>query len=200
MTKLALIDGYDSRRNHVYRTLASNHCHIEPFETATDLASSRFEYDGLLCHADSDWPLLVADRPSFARSAPFGALVYCEGADVGRIVSALRQGASGYLQYPFDEEAFKSAVQEHLEWVAKDRSAQVMAHFTPREKELSDHFAGGCSIDELATRLGISRRTIESHRRNMRKKLIDRYFSHQCGAVASFDDCEEASGAESPIA
>lgn len=44
-------------------------------------------------------------------------------------------------------------------------------HITPREKEILRLVANDCSTTDISDKLGISTRTVETHRKNIIKKL-----------------------------
>lgn len=101
------------------------------------------------------------------------------------VMRALTAGAEGYLfknvekaeleraiKTVYDgEKYFSAAITTILaEYVAKPAPTQV-AEITPREKEVLELVAEGYSTKQIADKLGISIRTVESHRINMLKKL-----------------------------
>ncbi len=101
------------------------------------------------------------------------------------VMRALTAGAEGYLfknvekaeleraiKTVYDgEKYFSAAITTILaEYVAKPARTQV-AEITPREKEVLELVAEGYSTKQIADKLGISIRTVESHRINMLKKL-----------------------------
>ncbi len=55
--------------------------------------------------------------------------------------------------------------------VARPAASVAVAEITPREKEVLTLVAGGHSTKQIADQLGISIRTVETHRINMLKKL-----------------------------
>lgn len=101
------------------------------------------------------------------------------------VMRALSAGAEGYLfknvekaelekaiKTVFDGGKYFSAAITNIlaEYVAKPVPTQV-AEITPREKEVLELVAEGHSTKQIADKLGISIRTVESHRINMLKKL-----------------------------
>jgi DNA-binding NarL/FixJ family response regulator len=63
--------------------------------------------------------------------------------------------------------AIASILAEHVTKPALAHTAEI----TPREKEVLELVAGGFSTKQIADKLGISIRTVESHRINMLKKM-----------------------------
>lgn len=101
------------------------------------------------------------------------------------IVNALKIGASGYLlktiEGPELEKAittifqggkyFSPIVTNILAETVKRPETNETSDITPREKEVLDLVAQGKSTKQIADQLGISIRTVESHRINMLKKM-----------------------------
>jgi len=101
------------------------------------------------------------------------------------IMRALSAGAKGYLFKNVEKAELEKAIKTVYdggkyftpaitsilaEHVAKPALVQV-AEITPREKEVLELVAEGFSTKQIADKLGISIRTVESHRINMLKKL-----------------------------
>lgn len=101
------------------------------------------------------------------------------------IQHALRIGASGYLLKNIDRYDLERAINTVFEGgkyfsplvtnilvepYSKPESI-ALGDLTPREKEVLELVAKGCSTKQIADKLGISIRTVESHRINMLKKM-----------------------------
>jgi FixJ family two-component response regulator len=99
--------------------------------------------------------------------------------DIGACRRAFRSGAVDFLTKPVDEQVLIEAVEAGLAriparpLVGRDvREAQVkLSQVTPREREVLDMVAAGLSTKEIARALGISPRTVETHRANLGAKL-----------------------------
>ncbi len=100
------------------------------------------------------------------------------------VVRALSAGADGYLlknvEKPELERAIRSVLagQKYLSPAISSMLAQTIANpdpelpeVTPREKEVLGLVAAGKSTKQIADELGISIRTVETHRINLLKKL-----------------------------
>ncbi len=111
------------------------------------------------------------------------------------IQKALDMGASGYLSKNINSEEIVNAVntvmhggcylcRTSMDKITKkekttdeQQNASVFdRHLTKREKEILSLVAMGCSNDEIAKRLCLSKRTIETHRRNMLHKFGEKNF------------------------
>ncbi len=101
------------------------------------------------------------------------------------VQKALKAGADGYLLKNIDREELDKAIHAVFngakyfspeitailaETVARPPQASEI-DITPREKEVLALVAGGHSTKQIADQLGISIRTVETHRINMLKKL-----------------------------
>lgn len=101
------------------------------------------------------------------------------------ILKALKAGADGYLLKNIDGSELSHAIKTiykgnryfspaitaiMAESIAKPSSTESN-EITPREREVLTLVAGGHSTKQIADQLGISIRTVETHRINMLKKL-----------------------------
>jgi len=106
------------------------------------------------------------------------------------VLQSVRAGAQGYLRKDSSPAELRGAIRALYEGgsffsapVAQALSSALrneqigderrgrLAHLTPRERDVLVGIAGGSTNKELAARLGISVRTVESHREAMMKKL-----------------------------
>ncbi len=116
-------------------------------------------------------------------------LILSMHADESYVLSALRNGASGYilkdsepaemlravrevsagrryLSRPLSQRAIEAYAQK-----AQDQPADAYDTLTDREREILQLTAESSSNTEIAARLGISPRTVETHRTNLMRKL-----------------------------
>ncbi len=99
--------------------------------------------------------------------------------DVSSAVTAFRSGVVDFLEKPFDEGVFLRRIHEALQRDAhqrRDRSAAAsalakLALLSPRERGVAELMVEGCANKTIAIRLGISVRTVETHRANILNKL-----------------------------
>jgi DNA-binding NarL/FixJ family response regulator len=101
---------------------------------------------------------------------------------------ALRAGARGYLMKRETGEEFLDAIRQVLDgdlylsdairkrflneqFGFSDDSASGVESLTDREIEVFEHFGRGESTREVAAALGVSHKTVESHRTNIKQKL-----------------------------
>ena len=99
--------------------------------------------------------------------------------DVPMAVQAMKHGALEFLQKPFREQELIDRVNEAL---VKDESAHVFAlqrteiepraaKLTAREREIMDMIVQGKANKVIAIDLGVSQRTVETHRTRIMKKM-----------------------------
>ena len=106
------------------------------------------------------------------------------------VLEAVRNGAHGYVlkdASPHELRDAARAVSQGREFFSLDaarrmgaairdqheemRSAAALDQLTPRERDVLVGVAEGLTNKEIGTRLGISHRTVESHRESLMKKL-----------------------------
>lgn len=108
--------------------------------------------------------------------------------DAEYVLEAVRAGANGYLRKDSSPRELRDAVRAvagggeyfsptvagRLSAALRDgaeRAAGPLERLTDREREVLVHVTSGRTSKEIASRLGISHRTVESHRENLMKKL-----------------------------
>jgi two-component system response regulator NreC len=84
------------------------------------------------------------------------------------LIHAIREVVSGrrYLSAPLTERAIEAYTQR-----VEVKSVDPYDQLTTREREILQLGAEGCTNAEIATRLFISPRTVETHRTNLMRKL-----------------------------
>ena len=111
---------------------------------------------GLSAHAETHYPLTlleVGGRGFLSKR--------CSAHD---LVSGLQRVARGDL-------AISPDVALHLATSVQDSGARRMRALTGKEAEVLTLLSRGRSVDEISTALGISIKTVQSHRSNMKRKL-----------------------------
>jgi len=100
-------------------------------------------------------------------------------ADVPMAVSAIKMGAADLIEKPINDAQLVAAINRGLsqafEQMAGQQSAEDLQRrftsLTPREAEVYDLVAQGCTSQAIAMRLGISPRTVESYRVQIMDKM-----------------------------
>lgn len=99
--------------------------------------------------------------------------------DVPLAVRAMKAGAMDVLEKPFNDQALLDAInkavtksseayQEQKDRARFERHAQ---HLSPREREIMDLLILGKGSKEIASLLGISRKTVDVHRIHIMEKM-----------------------------
>ena len=114
-----------------------------------------------------------------ARQVALPVIVITGHGDVAMAVRALKQGAADFLEKPFDDQAFLSAIAlavaedartAGLRVARADVAAQV-GQLTLREREVMTLVVDGLSNHLAAEALNISVRTVENHRARVMEKM-----------------------------
>jgi len=100
-------------------------------------------------------------------------------ADVPMAVEALSAGASAFIEKPFRRadliQNIERAIAQNLETsqqqVRWQELAALFQSLTPRESEIVDLVVSGMMTKQIAAELQIGERTVETHRRNLMRKL-----------------------------
>ncbi len=118
-----------------------------------------------------------------ARLADMGsnlpAIVITGRADIAMAVEAMRAGAADFIEKPVEPAALLASVDRALRQTAStsERSAgqaaaaMRIARLTKREREVMDLVVSGHLNKEIAARLGINQRTVETHRATVMRKM-----------------------------
>ena len=112
---------------------------------------------------------MFSDEAYVVQALRNGASAYVlKESNASDLLEAVRTVAAGgrYLSPPLSEKSIES-------YLAKASAAAIDPYETlsPREREVLQLAAEGHSNPEISTRLGISPRTVETHRANLMKKL-----------------------------
>ncbi len=99
--------------------------------------------------------------------------------DVPMAVRAMREGAVDFLQKPFEDQALLDRIQQSLDRDAVHRRelrerrgiVERISRLTSREREVMDLVIAGLANKNVASRLGVSRRTVEIHRARVMEKM-----------------------------
>lgn len=114
-----------------------------------------------------------------ARGVDWPVIIMTGHGEVPVAVRAMKLGAVDFIEKPFSEEALLGcfanafALLSEREAAGRRRRAarERVAQLTQRETEVLEGLLAGESNKQLATRLGISLRTVEMHRGNMMERL-----------------------------
>ena len=110
-----------------------------------------------------------------ARQAPIGVVIVSGHANIPVAVRAMQAGAVNVIQKPWKTKALLDAVADAMAGIAaaavRARANELIATLTPRERSIIEALAAHGSNPRAATALGISVRTVDWHRANVKKRL-----------------------------
>jgi len=114
--------------------------------------------------------------------------------DIQMAVQAIKAGASDFIEKPFDDQVLIDAVHAALRRSAPataplthSEAADYLATLTPREKEVLDCLVIGKLNKITAHELGMSIRTVETHRARIMQKMHARSLSELVRMVMSVE-------------
>jgi DNA-binding response OmpR family regulator len=111
---------------------------------------------------------LTSMAPRFARM-PFVFLTAL--ADAHNELRGWRLGADDYVTKPVDFDVLAAVIAARLQRVARNAVWPSQIALAPRERETLTWAARGKTFNEIGDILGLSRRTVEFHLDNARRKL-----------------------------
>ncbi|MFA9460659.1 response regulator transcription factor [Thiohalorhabdus sp. Cl-TMA] len=99
--------------------------------------------------------------------------------DIPQTVQAMKLGAWDFIEKPYDPRQLLESVERAVEWSEMRQDAQRrralyanrFSKLSPREQEVAREVAGGRSSKEIARRLQLSPRTVETHRYRLMEKV-----------------------------
>ncbi len=113
-----------------------------------------------------------------AADSPCPAIMITGNGDVSMAVQAMKAGAVDFIEKPVDVPSLRAAIAlalatgrdltESLE--RKANAAERLGNLTPREREVLSRILSGQPNKNIAADLGISQRTVESHRASVMQK------------------------------
>ncbi|HSD42212.1 MAG TPA: response regulator transcription factor [Burkholderiales bacterium] len=118
-----------------------------------------------------------------ARAARLPVIIITGHGDIAMAVRAMKAGAADFIEKPFNEQVLLDAVHRALAQNRADAPSAGanrteiearVATLTPREREVMLLIAEGRPNKVVATRLGLSTRTVEVHRAKVMEKMSAR--------------------------
>ena len=184
---IVVIDDHDAVRHSLRALLESAHFHIRDYPSAVSYLDSGMDGDCIV--ADMRMPQMsgLELQAEMARRKITVPLILVTGhADVALAVSAMRAGAFDFLEKPVDDEHLLQSVGSAVRQGSRTRqsaresrmAAELIAGLTQREREVLDRLVLGMSNKLVAYELGISPRTVETHRARLQTKLKARDLSN----------------------
>ncbi|MBX3513761.1 MAG: response regulator transcription factor [Xanthobacteraceae bacterium] len=177
-----IVDDQESVRNALGEMLSVFGFQTEGFESA----------DRFLEKLDSSRPAcIVADvrmpgtdgielvRQLGKRGSSLPVVLISGHADIPMAVAAIKAGAEEFIEKPVDDTQLVAAINRGLarlhDNLGASRSGEELrerfARLTPRQTEIFDLVAEGFTSQNVADKLGISVRTVESYRAEIMEKM-----------------------------
>jgi two-component system response regulator FixJ len=133
------------------------------------------------------------------RQIPHPVIVITGHGQIPLVVEAFRAGAFDYIEKPFSDEAVLAAVRAALEEGFHRQASELdrrtaLATLTTREHQVLDGLMAGRSNKVIAHDLGISPRTVESHRANLMLKSGAQNLPGLVRMAVTLGTCGEGSG------
>ena len=122
---------------------------------------------------------LEMQRELIARGERLPIIFITGHGDTATAVRAMKNGAVEFLEKPYAPEALLASVEDAISRdgdsldrrAERARAAAMVDRLTERERAVLAEVVRGSRSQDIAESLGISRRTVESHRNNIMKKL-----------------------------
>jgi len=178
-----VVDDDDSFRTAIGRQLKTAGYRVKEYAGAAEFLMDPPEEPGPACvllDLNLPGPSGLDLQEAMVRRGGALPIIFLTGhGDVRQSVRAMRQGAVDFLTKPIPREELLASVREALARQALNADAgrrrrEVAARFarlTAREREVFDDVVAGRLSKQIASRLGISERTIKAHRARIMTKM-----------------------------
>ena len=182
MAPVYLVDDDDSVRRSIGFMLKTSGFSVRAYPSGIDFLKDVKALDPgciLLDIRMPDMDGLEVQRELAARGIAMPVIVLTGHGDVATAVEAMKNGASDFIEKPFEKAVLLEAIERASERLARaeessasEREAKVrIAALTARERDVLRELARGHPNKTIAYDLGISPRTVEVHRANVMTKL-----------------------------
>ena len=184
---VVVIDDHEAVRHSLRVLLESAGFHVTDYPSAISYLESGTDGDCIV--ADMRMPVMsgLELQRELAKRKTHAPLILITGhAEVALAVSAMRAGAFDFLEKPVDDERLLESLGNALKEGGKTRqtahecklATELLSALTAREREVLDRLVLGMSNKLVAHELGISPRTVETHRARLQTKLKARDLSN----------------------
>jgi FixJ family two-component response regulator len=176
-----IIDDNDDFRTTVQQLIESVGLNVETYTSAQELLDSYDNQKPGCLVMDVRMPGmsgLDAQEALAKRGVSTPVIFVSACADVSVAVRAMKCGAANFFEKPFNPHDFLDCVQRCVQQDVVNRHEHTrcqetkarLVRLTSREKEVMRLVVAGMSSKAIAQQLGISRRTVESHRAKVMHK------------------------------
>lgn len=183
---LAIVDDDDAVRDSLRLLLRGNGFDVAAFASA----------EALIEHLDAgETPACIVSDVRMAgmsgldllgelrrRGTPAPVILITGHGQISMAVAAIKAGADDFIEKPFDEASLVEAIRSAIDKAARAASARSsdedirarIGELSQRQREVMDLVIEGFSSKEIAARLGISPRTVETYRLWIMEKMAAR--------------------------
>jgi len=182
-----LIDDDEGVREGLTILLAEAGFMVRAYKSGVDFLETLSQVTSGVIVSDIRMPgidgLELQQRLKTARNAL--PLVFMTGhGDIQMAVHAIKEGASDFIEKPFDDQILINAIRTAVKRkgpapapLSSGEAVERLALLTPREKEVLDCLVIGKLNKITAHELGMSIRTVETHRARIMQKMQARSLS-----------------------
>ena len=180
--RVYIVDDDDAIRDSLTWLLEASGIRVESYDCATDFLA-RYQPEPPCCMVlDIRMPGMsgteLQDR-LIERGERIPIIFITAHGDVPMAVQAVKKGAVDFIEKPFNDRQLLDLIGRalrHEEALQRHRQAEVQAAarlelLTPREKEVLDLVVAGRLNKTIADQLGISIKTVETHRAKVMEKM-----------------------------
>jgi len=170
--KLIIIDDESSIRDSLSLLFSQSGFSIATFQSAEEFVSST--YYGMRCCAVIDVNLaglsgIDALQIIAGKRLPMKVIMISAYGTPRSVRDAFKAEAFDFIEKPYDPNELIESVRRAFAALPEDPSSERL--LTPREEEIRTLLLKGMSAKEIAIQLGISPRTVETHKGHIFEKL-----------------------------
>ena len=177
-----LVDDDEAIRRSVGFMLKTSGFHVRTYESGFDLLKSASNLEPGCVLLDIRMPGmdgLEVQATLRDKGVTLPVIIMTGHGDVTLAVQAMKSGAIDFIEKPFEKAVLLGAIEHAIQRLRQssanreraDDAAVRLQVLTPREREVLDGLARGLPNKTIAYDLGISPRTVETHRANLMSKL-----------------------------
>ena len=183
-----IVDDDEAFRDSLKVLLESAELSVTVYDSGRNFLNA-FERDGVACLLLDiklpDMNGLELQQELISQGIDLPVIVMTGYGDVSLAVKAMKAGAVDFIEKPIDRASLMESVNDALDIARQPRKSPVgnkdllarLELLTPREKEVLEQLVIGRPNKVIAYELGISRRTVETHRARVMEKMEARGLS-----------------------
>lgn len=177
MSKVYVVDDDAVRRAQICRLLSHHDIHPEPFDCIEEFLLFTPSQGFVLCHDQADRIFELLEGLEQETWLP--VIAYSAKPEIPRIVRAMQSGVASYVTYPLESDEFQREYDKlqrafSARFARQQRAVaarKLLEALSNREREILACMLDHGTSKEIARHLGISPRTVETHRANLMARL-----------------------------